>query len=128
MTQPSVTSVDRRSFLRLAGALGAAGAFAGTLAACSDGPPSTGSSDGGTKTIEAGISYALSTGFDPMSDAGGRVAPGPEETPPVGPRRKFRCWRENVVIIRRLCARSEFRSTERERSTKPTAQLSRCRQ
>ncbi|MFE0464664.1 ABC transporter substrate-binding protein [Kitasatospora sp. NPDC058965] len=67
--------VDRRGFLRLAGAVSAAAAFTGSLAACG-GPSSTaGSSTGGSTpdangTIEAGISYALSTGFDPMTSSG----------------------------------------------------------
>ncbi|SEE81550.1 peptide/nickel transport system substrate-binding protein [Arthrobacter alpinus] len=66
---------SRRTFLKAAGVLGAATAFTATLAAC-------GSSDKGTETsgsaaavnkdlsIEAGISYSLSTGFDPMSSSG----------------------------------------------------------
>ncbi|WP_333766735.1 ABC transporter substrate-binding protein [Streptomyces sp. IBSBF 2435] len=70
--------VDRRAFLRYSGAVGAAAAFTGTLAACG-GPSSTtnagsgsGSGGGGTAggTITAGISYALSTGFDPMTSSG----------------------------------------------------------
>ncbi len=63
--------VDRRSFLRYTSAIGAATALTSSLAACG-GPSSTG--DGGAKgskgTIEAGISYALSTGFDPMTSSG----------------------------------------------------------
>lgn len=71
MSEQIFAGVDRRSFLRLAGALSAAGAFAGTLSACG-GPSSTsGASAGGDKdTIEAGISYSLSTGFDPMTSSG----------------------------------------------------------
>ncbi|MFE3556206.1 ABC transporter substrate-binding protein [Streptomyces sp. NPDC059193] len=61
---------DRRSFLRYTGAVGAAAALTSTLAACG-GPSSTGSTaNSGTGTIEAGISYALSTGFDPMTASG----------------------------------------------------------
>ncbi|MDJ0311649.1 ABC transporter substrate-binding protein [Arthrobacter sp. H35-D1] len=70
-----VTPASRRTFLKAAGVLGAATAFTATLAACGS------SSDTGTGTkntgevnkdlsIEAGISYSLSTGFDPMSSSG----------------------------------------------------------
>ncbi|GAA2207321.1 ABC transporter substrate-binding protein [Nonomuraea monospora] len=63
-------SVNRRGFLRLVGAVSAATAFTGSLAACS-GPASTGSAaPAATDSIEAGISYALSTGFDPMTSSG----------------------------------------------------------
>lgn len=64
-------SVNRRGFLRLVGAMSAATAFTGSLAACS-GPASTGSAapSAAADTIEAGISYALSTGFDPMTSSG----------------------------------------------------------
>ena len=64
-------SVNRRDFLRFVGAVSAATAFTGSLAACS-GPASTGSAApaAGADTIEAGISYALSTGFDPMTSSG----------------------------------------------------------
>lgn len=67
--------VDRRAFLRYSGAVGAAAAFTGTLAACG-GPSSTTDSGSGSgsgtagNTITAGISYALSTGFDPMTSSG----------------------------------------------------------
>ena len=64
-------SVNRRGFLRLVGAMSTATAFAGSLAACS-GPASTGNAASTTAedTIEAGLSYALSTGFDPMTSSG----------------------------------------------------------
>ncbi|MEV4837387.1 ABC transporter substrate-binding protein [Nonomuraea sp. NPDC049486] len=64
-------SVNRRGFLRLVGAMSAATAFTGSLAACS-GPASTGSAApaAAADSIEAGISYALSTGFDPMTSSG----------------------------------------------------------
>lgn len=67
--------VDRRAFLRYSGAVGAAAAFTGTLAACGGPSSTTGSgSDSGSgtagDTITAGISYALSTGFDPMTSSG----------------------------------------------------------
>ncbi|GAA3445433.1 ABC transporter substrate-binding protein [Planomonospora venezuelensis] len=70
MTHPTAVSLDRRGFLRFVGAAGAAAAFTGSLAACS-GPASTGSAaPAAADTIEAGISYALSTGFDPMTSSG----------------------------------------------------------
>ncbi|GHH66816.1 ABC transporter substrate-binding protein [Streptosporangium violaceochromogenes] len=63
------TSLDRRVFLQFMTITGAT-AFAGSLAACS-GPASTGSgAPVATDTIEAGISYPLSTGFDPMTSSG----------------------------------------------------------
>lgn len=58
---------SRRTVLKFAGALGLATAFAATLSACGD---STSGGDAGEKTIEAGLSYALSTGFDPMTSSG----------------------------------------------------------
>lgn len=73
---PLVSSASRRSFLKLSGAAGVAAAFATTLAACG-GPAATttGTAAGGGAInkdliIEAGISYALSTGFDPLSSSG----------------------------------------------------------
>lgn len=70
-----VTPASRRTFLKAAGVLGAATAFTATLAACGS---STDSAKDTTNTgevnkdlsIEAGISYSLSTGFDPMSSSG----------------------------------------------------------
>jgi peptide/nickel transport system substrate-binding protein len=73
---PLVNDASRRNFLKLSGAMGVAAAFASTLAACG-GPAAT--TTGGAAntaavnkdlTIEAGISYALSTGFDPLSSSG----------------------------------------------------------
>jgi peptide/nickel transport system substrate-binding protein len=63
--------MDRRGFLRFAGAMSAAAAVTASLAACS-GPASTGGAAPAAAgdTIEAGISYALSTGFDPMTSSG----------------------------------------------------------
>lgn len=65
---------SRRSFLKLAGVMGTAAAFAGSIAACSPGgtpaPAQSGGSEEGTGSIEAGISYQLSTGFDPMLASG----------------------------------------------------------
>ncbi|MCC3276295.1 MULTISPECIES: ABC transporter substrate-binding protein [unclassified Arthrobacter] len=64
---------SRRNFLKLAGVLGTAAAFAGSLSACSPGgnPAPAGSAAAeGTGSIEAGISYQLSTGFDPMLSTG----------------------------------------------------------
>lgn len=61
----------RRDFLRFTGMVGAAAAFSASLSACSSDSTSTGGGTGaGTGTIEAGISYALSTGFDPMTSSG----------------------------------------------------------
>ncbi|MER7334203.1 MULTISPECIES: ABC transporter substrate-binding protein [unclassified Micromonospora] len=62
--------MDRRRFLQAIGAAGLAAGFAASVSACG-GPQSTRDSEGGggvdkDGTIEAGISYALSTGFDPM--------------------------------------------------------------
>lgn len=60
MTPRSATGVDRRTFMRYTGALGAATAITAGLSACG-GPSSTGDgSDGsgsGSDTIEAGLSY-----------------------------------------------------------------------
>lgn len=69
MNRFHATSLDRRTFLQFMTITGAT-AFAGSLAACS-GPASTGSgAPVASDTIEAGISYALSTGFDPMTSSG----------------------------------------------------------
>ena len=70
MTDPMPTT-SRRSLFKLAGAMGAAAAFAGTLSACGT-TPSQRETGGGAKvtapTIRAGISYELGTnGFDPMT-------------------------------------------------------------
>jgi peptide/nickel transport system substrate-binding protein len=73
---PLVNDASRRNFLKLTGAMGAAAAFTTTLAACGGPAPTTSgsSASAGTinkdLTIEAGISYALSTGFDPLSSSG----------------------------------------------------------
>ncbi|MDJ0317990.1 ABC transporter substrate-binding protein [Arthrobacter antibioticus] len=66
---------SRRTFLKAAGVLGAATAFTATLAACgSSAETSKDAANTGTVnkdlSIEAGISYSLSTGFDPMSSSG----------------------------------------------------------
>jgi peptide/nickel transport system substrate-binding protein len=73
---PLVNDASRRNFLKLGGAMGLAAAFASSLAACG-GPAATTSSSTTNPspinkdlTIEAGISYALSTGFDPISSSG----------------------------------------------------------
>ncbi|WP_346012435.1 ABC transporter substrate-binding protein [Streptomyces sp. SID3343] len=78
MVEPrsSARALGRRQFLGFTAALGTAAALTGTLAAC--GPESTNSTDGdkgggkgsGKKTIDAGLSYTLSTGFDPMTASG----------------------------------------------------------
>ena len=73
---PLVKDASRRNFLKLTGAMGVAAAFTTTLAAC--GGPATTTTGATTNTspinkdltIEAGISYALSTGFDPISSSG----------------------------------------------------------
>lgn len=68
-----VNDASRRNFLKLAGVMGAAAAFAGSISACSPGgspaPAGTAAAEG-TGSIEAGISYQLSTGFDPMLATG----------------------------------------------------------
>ncbi|GAB3486285.1 ABC transporter substrate-binding protein [Nocardiopsis coralliicola] len=56
----------RRRFLTLLGAAGAAAAVAGAVGAC--GAPPGGPA--GRRRIEAGLSYTLSTGFDPMTATG----------------------------------------------------------
>ncbi|GAA1498024.1 ABC transporter substrate-binding protein [Paeniglutamicibacter kerguelensis] len=64
----------RREFLKMTGMLGAAAAFSATVAACSSPGASAGggsaAASGATTHLEAGISYALSTGFDPMTSSG----------------------------------------------------------
>ncbi|MDN6331394.1 MAG: ABC transporter substrate-binding protein [Micrococcaceae bacterium] len=64
---------SRRNFLKVSGLMGAAAAFSAGIAACSSTDSAgAGAASGaaGTGTIEAGISYALSTGFDPMTSSG----------------------------------------------------------
>jgi peptide/nickel transport system substrate-binding protein len=74
--RPLVNSASRRSFLKLSGAAGIAAAFASSLAACGGPAATTAGASGSTAPInkdliiEAGISYALSTGFDPLSSSG----------------------------------------------------------
>ncbi|RII43429.1 ABC transporter substrate-binding protein [Galactobacter valiniphilus] len=71
MNSPEILAqgTSRRTVLKLAGAMGLASAFAATLAACSS--SDSGSAAGSaSKTIEAGMSYPLSTGFDPMTSSG----------------------------------------------------------
>ncbi|WP_113716757.1 ABC transporter substrate-binding protein [Arthrobacter dokdonensis] len=71
-----LSQASRRTFLKAAGVLGTATAFTATLAACGGPSKSTnkGAANNGTVnkdlSIEAGISYSLSTGFDPMSSSG----------------------------------------------------------
>ncbi len=73
---PLVNDASRRNFLKLAGAAGAAAAFTATLSACGGAATTAGSTAANTAAankdliIEAGISYALSTGFDPMTASG----------------------------------------------------------
>ncbi|WAP51509.1 ABC transporter substrate-binding protein [Arthrobacter sp. ATA002] len=65
-------NASRRDFLRIAGVLGAASTFAGSIAACSPGGSAagTGTAAAAADSLEAGISYSLSTGFDPMTATG----------------------------------------------------------
>lgn len=80
MTHDLIPGTTRRGFLRLAGAMGAAAALTGSLAACGTTPAqrqTTGTGTEGTAgpaaaneqgTITAGISYELGTnGYDPMT-------------------------------------------------------------
>jgi peptide/nickel transport system substrate-binding protein len=73
---PLVNDASRRNFLKLSGAVGAAAAFTATLSACGGAASTTTGTSTNTAavnkdlTIEAGISYALSTGFDPLSSSG----------------------------------------------------------
>jgi peptide/nickel transport system substrate-binding protein len=74
--RPLVKDASRRDFLKLSGVMGVAAAFATTLAACG-GPAATTSGATANEapvnkdlTIEAGLSYPLSTGFDPISSSG----------------------------------------------------------
>lgn len=73
MSERTSAGVERRTFLRYSSALGAAAAITAGLSACG-GPASTNDpnagEDRGAGTIEAGISYPLSTGFDPMITSG----------------------------------------------------------
>jgi peptide/nickel transport system substrate-binding protein len=68
---PLAKEASRRDFLKLGGALGAAAAFTASLAACSPAAQSNtaGASAGvdENKEIIAGISFPLSTGFDPLN-------------------------------------------------------------
>ncbi|GGJ30891.1 ABC transporter substrate-binding protein [Paenarthrobacter histidinolovorans] len=73
---PLVNDASRRNFLKLSGAVGAAAAFTATLSACGGAASTTTGNTTNTAAvnkdliIEAGISYALSTGFDPLSSSG----------------------------------------------------------
>ncbi|MDR6688366.1 peptide/nickel transport system substrate-binding protein [Arthrobacter sp. 1088] len=73
---PLVNHASRRNFLKLSGAVGAAAAFTATLSACGGAASTTTGNAANTAAvnkdliIEAGISYALSTGFDPLSSSG----------------------------------------------------------
>ncbi|MGO4248097.1 ABC transporter substrate-binding protein [Paenarthrobacter sp. RAF54_2] len=73
---PLVNDASRRNFLKLSGAVGAAAAFTATLSACGGAASTTTGNAANTAVvnkdliIEAGISYALSTGFDPLSSSG----------------------------------------------------------
>ncbi|WP_043805796.1 ABC transporter substrate-binding protein [Paenarthrobacter aurescens] len=73
---PLVNDASRRNFLKLSGAVGAAAAFTASLSACGGAASTTTGATTNTAAvnkdliIEAGISYALSTGFDPLSSSG----------------------------------------------------------
>ncbi|YCH05984.1 ABC transporter substrate-binding protein [Arthrobacter sp. alpha11c] len=73
---PLVNDASRRNFLKLSGAVSAAAAFTATLSACGGAASTTAGNAANTAAvnkdliIEAGISYALSTGFDPLSSSG----------------------------------------------------------
>ncbi|GAA3274382.1 ABC transporter substrate-binding protein [Paenarthrobacter aurescens] len=72
---PLVNDASRRNFLKLSGAVGAAAAFTASLSACGGAASTTTGTTNAAAvnkdlTIEAGISYALSTGFDPLSSSG----------------------------------------------------------
>lgn len=73
MPELRAAGVERRTFLRYTGIVGAAAAVTAGLSACG-GPSSTANGstgkDGGSDLIEAGLSYPLSTGFDPMITSG----------------------------------------------------------
>ncbi len=73
MSARSAAGVDRRTFMRYTSAIGVATAITAGLSACG-GPASSGDGTGdagsGGDTIEAGIAYPLSTGFDPMITSG----------------------------------------------------------
>src|SRR5664279_1381676 len=75
MTKNPVPTTSRRSLFALAGVMGTAAAFAGSLSACGTTPAqranaaaSAGASANADGTIHAAISYELGTnGFDPMT-------------------------------------------------------------
>ena len=61
------TNESRRHFMKLMAGVGAGLAFSGTLGTFA---PKAFAADIKGKTIEAGIAYPLSTGFDPMTSSG----------------------------------------------------------
>ncbi len=72
METGSLPGTSRRGFLRIVGAMGAAAALSGSLAACGTSPTDRATTASGSPkadgTITAGISYELGTnGFDPMT-------------------------------------------------------------
>ncbi|MET7642221.1 ABC transporter substrate-binding protein [Streptomyces sp. NPDC005426] len=73
MPELKSAGVERRTFLRYTSAVGAAAAITASLSACG-GPSSTANGStgkgSGSDLIEAGLSYPLSTGFDPMITSG----------------------------------------------------------
>lgn len=64
---PSLTNESRRHFMKVMAGVGAGLAFSGTLGTFT--PNALASAIKG-KTIEAGIAYPLSTGFDPLTSSG----------------------------------------------------------
>ncbi|QIW15880.1 peptide ABC transporter substrate-binding protein [Pasteurellaceae bacterium RH1A] len=67
MTQHFELNQSRRGFMKLLAGVGAGLAFTGTLGSFS---PNALAAPAKGSTIEAGIAYPLSTGFDPMSSTG----------------------------------------------------------
>ncbi|MFW6640254.1 ABC transporter substrate-binding protein [Nocardiopsis algeriensis] len=66
MSHLDLGTMERRRFLQFIGAAGAATALAGTLSACGG----SSGEEAASAVIEAGMSYTLSTGFDPMTATG----------------------------------------------------------
>lgn len=102
VTSTPAAQPSRRSFLGLVGAMGAAAALTGSLAACGTKPSDRAASSGETSakasgTITAAISYELGTnGFDPMTTtaaltvaANWHTMEGLTEISPVGKREVY---------------------------------------
>lgn len=70
MTEVQSSAINRRGFMKVAGAFGAAATMASALSACGTRPDDRGASGGAKSdgTLNAGVSYELGTnGFDPMT-------------------------------------------------------------